>query len=502
MSGSAMENLIPPAAQRRTGAARESWLFTTDPKRLARLHLVWIGFATWIVVFLGFGLQLLPLASRSVGLELGEQRQVFSMHGLVGVFLFAIPAIPTILGNLLLPRALGVTQMAWPKLNLLAFHLFLFGVGSFLVALLFAPASGGWSLAPPFSLGAEASPTWSVIAVVSVLSSIGCSSLAFLGTIVLSRKTAGSWSELSSFSWALALSSVLQLVLAPVLAVLFVMLLAERAGTVDLFAGNVVAGDLLFERWFWSWGQPAVVAVLLPACGFVADLVRELCGRAASASRALLTSYFALIVLGGLAPGVAFVGLDPDAASSVVPSAFALAAILPLVAILADVWAVLRARTPALSTPLCYVLSWITMVGVSCAGLAFLAVLPIGLHVRHTAFLVAEMHYLALGVLGMALLAGVYHAWDRRPGAEVDEKWARIGCVCLFFGMHLAFIPLFVLGYLGRPRRTFGMEWSDGSGWQWTAVAGGAFLLVGFGVVAWNLASSFARRGAAEGAVP
>lgn len=470
-------------------AAPEPWLFTLDHRKLALLHAIVAGLALVAGLFLAFGLALTPVSGSAVDAE--AYRRLYTMHGLALVFLVALPALPGILGNWMLPELVGRDEMAWPRLNLLAFHLLLASAVLFLVAFLAAPANAGWSFAVPFAVASDASLAWCLGAILCAVGSFACAGANVLATVIASRRDGRTWGELSFGAWAFTASALVQVLAAPILVVALVLLFAQRGGAAD--AIGTAAADVSFDAWFWSWGHPAFCAMLLSAFAVVAEVLDAHAIRASgarrAASRAEVVALLAIVVLAFAAAGVHWIGRGADAAGSASASALGLVTGVPW-AVLATTWIVrLAGGGVRVTAALGYALLFLVML---CAGGmtgVFLAILPTAAYLENSAFATGQFHYLVAGAFLSALFAGVYFLWPRWFGARVHEGWALFACFLAFVGLHMAFVPELVLGYLGQPRRA-GELLVKGDGLALCSAVGSALVIVAIVVAGWNLLAS------------
>lgn len=481
-----------PAAATRADASGESWLLTHDHRRLALMYAIAIGLSVVVGSFLSVGLSLQPLAAHVAGTNALDDRRLYSMHGLVMVFLVALPAIPTVLGNWLLPDLVGVERMAWPRLNLLAFHLLLTGCALFLVAFLAAPIDVGWSFDVPFSVTSNASLSWGLLGILAIGVSYACTGANVLATLVTSRKGARGWHELPTFAWTLGLASFVLVLAVTALAGVVVILLAQRAGATDLLGSSNPAGDVRFSGWFWSFAHPAFTAALVCAIGAVSEIIAAHTSTSNVARRSTVFCLLAITIFSCASFGVHALGREASPESAAVSSALALVSGVPFTVIVIRWWTTLWRGPFRATTASCYALCFIVFLVVGGLGGMFLAVLPTGLYLQNTTFVTAQFHYLIGGGLLTALLAGVHHEWPRWFGVRVREGVGMAACALLFVGVNLAFFPYFVLGYQSVPRRGGDIAGSA-SHWGWISAAGTALVVAALALAGWNLIATLLR---------
>ncbi len=474
---------IPANAARREPGS-ELWLFTQNHRRLAWMYAIVIGLTLIVGTVLAIGLGLQPIAGRGAGADAESYRRLYSMHGLVMVFLVALPAIPGILGNWLLPERLGVSEMAWPRLNLLAFHLLLIGCLFFLVAFFATPLDSGWNFAIPFALKSQTSIAWGMLGIVFVASSFATSGANVVATVIASRSAQKTWVSLPFFAWALAAAGLVQALVTPLLLATLAMLFAQRSGASDVFA--TAGADVQFDRWFWCWAHPALTAMLLGAVAVIGDVFSEQEGERKPASLASVLSVIAIALLAFAGFGAHLLGRGHAAAVDTAFSALVLAAGVPF-AVLVVEWATTFSMGSArVTTALGYAIAAVVaLVAGGMAG-AFLVAGPTGTQLENTSFVPAQLHFLVVGGTLGALLAGLHQVWPRWFGVPVREGWGLFACFLFHVGVYLAFVPLCVQGYLGQPRRSIEVV-TGNQQLSWLGAAGAALIVAALALCAWNL---------------
>ncbi|MBK7878313.1 MAG: cbb3-type cytochrome c oxidase subunit I [Planctomycetes bacterium] len=467
-------------------------LFTLDSNRLARMYALVMGLALVAGIFLAFGLALQPVSGAPADPE--AYRRMYTMHGLALVFLVALPAIPGVLGNVMLPRLVGEEGMAWPRLNLLAFHLFATGALLFLVAFLAAPADTGWSLEVPFAISSTSGIAWSLAAMLSLACSFVCSGANVIATVVQSRRAgdgraARSWSELPFSAWAFSAAAFVQALAAPILVVALVLLFAQRSGAADAIGASTPGADLRFDTWFWTWGHPAFGAMLLAALAVVSEVFASSAGRKNTATVGSVSALAAIVVLSFAGAGVHVLGRGASAGDDAGASALGLLTGVPF-AYLVTTWLFqLAGGALRVTTGLAYGLVFLVMLCAGGMAGVFLVLPPTAAYLQNTCFATAQFHYLAVGAALVALLAGVYHVWPSWARATVREGGGMLACFLLFIGVHIAFVPTLLLGYLGQPRRTGALVAGADDLALWSAV-GSALVIVAVVLAGWNLLAS------------
>jgi cytochrome c oxidase subunit 1 len=436
------------------GYSAWSWLFTVDHKRIAILYMV----SVTIYFFVGgaaavlFRLELMTPDGDLVTSE--NYNKLFTLHGIVMIFFFLIPAIPAVLGNFLIPMMIGARDLAFPKLNLLSWYLFMIG-GVFAVwALATGGIDTGWTFYTPYS------STYSNSNVILVLIGafiVGFSSiltgLNFIVTIHTMRAPGLTWFRLPLFVWAHYATSHVILLGTPVVAVTLMLVALERGLKIGIFDPKLGGDPVLFQHLFWFYSHPAVYIMVLPGMGVVSELVACFSRKRIFGYRFIAMASMAIAVIGFLVWGHHMFVSGQSVYAGMVFSFLSMLVAIPSAIKVFNWTATLHKGRIWLATPMLYALGFIglfTMGGLT--GL-FLATLAVDVHVHDTYFVVAHFHYIMVGGTVMAYLGGVHFWWPKMTGRMYPEWWGRFSAVLVFFGFNLTFFPQFVLGYLGMPRR-------------------------------------------------
>ncbi len=434
--------------------AVRSWLLTTDHKRIAVLYMLSITG----MFFIGGGaatVMRIELMNPS-GLLLDSEtyNKLFTLHGIVMVFFFLIPSIPTVLGNFLVPLMIGARDLAFPRLNLLSWYIYLLGALFTLWALIDGGVDTGWTFYAPFSTSAS---TTHVVAAALGIFIVGFSSiltgLNFIVSIHRLRAPGLTWFRLPLFLWSLYATSVIMVLATPVLSISLLLVAAERILRIGFFDPALGGDPLLFQHLFWFYSHPAVYIMILPGMGVVSELI-------AAFSRKMLFGYHyvalasvAIAVLGFLVWGHHMFVAGMSAHAALMFSVLSYLVAVPSAIKVFNWTATLYKGAITFHTPLLYALGFIglfTMGGLT--GL-FLASLAIDTHVHDTYFVIAHFHYIMVGGMVMAYMGGLHYWWPKMTGRLYNERWAAIAAVTIFLGFNLTFFPQYVLGYLGMPRR-------------------------------------------------
>ena len=251
-----------------------SWLLTTDHKRIALLYLLSITFFFFIGGFFALLIRLELLTPAGDLVQADTYNKLFTMHGQVMVFFFLIPAVPAVLGNFLIPIMIGAKDLAFPRINLLSWYIFIIGGCFMLYTILTGGADTGWTFYTPLSTSFL--DTHVVAAAVAIFiagfSSI-LTGLNFIVTVHRMRAPGMTWSRLPLFVWANYATSIIQVLGTPVLAITLALVALERLFHFGIFDPQKGGDPLLFQHLFWFYSHPAVYIMILPGMGVVSEIV-------------------------------------------------------------------------------------------------------------------------------------------------------------------------------------------------------------------------------------
>ncbi len=460
----------------------KSWLLTTDHKRIAILYLVSV---TVMFILGGVAATLIRLELLTPQGDLMDRdtyNKTFTMHGIIMVFYFLIPSIPTILGNFLLPMMIGARDLAFPRLNLASWYVFIIAAAFTLWVLLSGGVDTGWTFYTPYST--SSSHTHVIMTGLSVLI-VGFSSIFtainFLVTIHKMRCPGMTWTRLPLFIWSLYATSIIMILGTPVLTITVLLLAIERVLQVGIFDPALGGDPLLFQHLFWFYSHPAVYIMILPGMGVVSELVTCFARKRVFGYAFVASASIAIAVLGFLVWGHhMFVTFQSDYAKLIFSVLSFLVAIPSAVKVF-NWTATLYKGSISWDTPMLYALGFIGLFTLGGLTGLVLACLATDIHVSDSYFVVAHFHYIMVGGMVMAYMGGLHYWWPKISGRMYPEWWARAGAVLIFFGFNLTFFPQFILGYLGMPRRyhAYPPEWQV---LNVMSTAGASVLAVGYAI--------------------
>ncbi len=432
----------------------KSWLLTTDHKRIAVLYMISITAMFLIGGFAATMIRIELLTPAGDFMSSDTYNKMFSIHGIVMVFFFLVPSIPATLGNFLVPMMVGAKDLAFPKINLASWYLYMLGAGIMMYVILTGGVDTGWTFYVPFS--STYSNTHVILAVIAIFVA-GFSSiftgLNFIVTIHRMRAPGMTWSRLPLFLWSHYATSVIMVLGTPVVAIALTLVALERAFHLGIFDPRLGGDPLLFQHLFWFYSHPAVYIMILPSMGVVSEVVSTFSRKRVFGYTFVAMASIAIAVLGFLVWAHHMFVAGISAYAAMVFSVLSYFVAVPSAIKVFNWTSTMYKGSISLATPMLYALGFIglfTMGGMT--GL-FVASLGIDVHVHDTYFIIAHFHYIMVGGAVMGYLAGIHFWWPKISGRMYPEGWGKIAAAVIFIGFNLTFFPQFVLGYLGMPRR-------------------------------------------------
>ncbi len=431
-----------------------SWLLTTDHKRVGLLYLISLTGAFFVGGFFAVMLRLELLTPAGDLLQAETYNKFFTMHGVIMVFFFLVPSIPAVLGNFILPLMIGARDVAFPRLNLASWYLYVLGASFTTYAVVSGGVDTGWTFYTPYS---TMSSTTQVMPTAIGIFIVGFSSiltgLNFIVTIHRMRAPGLTWFRLPLFVWSLYATSLIQILATPVLAITIMLLAAERLLHVGIFDAALGGDPVLFQHLFWFYSHPAVYIMILPGMGVISEVVPCFARKRIFGYRYIAFSSIAIAVFGFLVWGHHLFVAGQSVYAAMVFSLLSYLVAIPSAVKVFNWTATLHKGTIEFRTPLLYALGFIGLFTIGGLTGLFLASLGMDVHVTDTYFVVAHFHYIMVGGMVMGYMGGVHYWWPKISGRMYPEGWGRLAALIIFIGFNLTFFPQFILGYLGMPRR-------------------------------------------------
>lgn len=467
----------------------KSWLFTIDHKRIGIMYLASLVLFFFVGGMLALALRLELWEPARTFMDADTYNRIFTLHGAVMVFLFIIPSIPAALGNFFLPIMLGAKDVAFPKLNLLSFWIYSFGALFTLYSIAHGGVDTGWTFYTPYST----STGTAVISMTLGVFIMGFSSILtgvnFIVTVHKMRAPGQTWGKLPLFVWSLYATAIIQVLATPVLAITVLLLVMERTLGVGIFDPALGGDPVLYQHFFWFYSHPAVYIMIVPAFGIISELISTFSRKTIFGYWAIAISSLAIAFIGFLVWGHHMFVSGQSALSTVVFSFLTFFVGIPTGIKILNWVATMYRGSIVLKTPMLYAMAFLFLFTIGGLTGIMLGALSVNVHLHDTYYVVAHFHYVMMGGTVFAFLGGLHYWWPKITGKMYDEFWAKIACGILFFGFNMTFLPQFVMGSQGMPRRYYSYIEQFQTLHQYSTI-GSWILGVGFIVVAIYLVRS------------
>jgi cytochrome c oxidase subunit 1 len=432
----------------------KSWLLTKDHKRIALLYLGSITFFFFIGGLYAMMIRLELLTPQGDLFHSTTYNKVFTQHGILMVFFFLIPSIPATLGNFLVPMMIGAKDLAFPRINLLSWYIYMAGGLITIYALLAGGVDTGWTFYTPFST--TFSNSYVVAAGLGIFingfSSI-LTGLNFIVTVHTMRAPGMTWFRLPLFIWAHYATSLVMILGTPVIAITILLLAFERVSRVGIFDPALGGDPILFQHLFWFYSHPAVYIMILPSMGVISELIANFSRKNIFGYKFVAFSSLAIAVFGFLVWGHHMFVTSQSVYAGMIFSFLSFAVAIPSAVKVFNWTATLYKSSISYDTPMLYALGFIGLFTIGGMTGLFLAALAVDVHLTDTYFVVAHFHYIMVGGALMGYLGGLHYWWPKISGRMYPEGWGRFSALVIFVGFNLTFLPQFVAGYMGMPRR-------------------------------------------------
>lgn len=432
-----------------------SWLTTRDHKRIGVLFLISIT-----IFFLFAGLLALLIRAElwtpaKTFVEANTYNKLFTYHGTIMIFLFLVPSVPTVLGNFFLPIQLGAKDVAFPKLNLASWYLLMTGAFITIYVLFAGGIDTGWTFYTPYSSTTGGAVTAMTFGVFIIGFSSIFTGVNFITTIHKMRAPGLSWDKLPLFCWALYATSILQILATPVLAITLALVGMERILGIGIFDPALGGDPVLYQHFFWFYSHPAVYIMIVPGFGIVSEVVSTFTRKHIFGYWAIAISSLAIAFISFLVWGHHMFVSGQASLATMVFSFLTFLVGIPTGIKMFNWTATLYKGSIDLKSPLLYILGFFFLFTVGGLTGIVLGSIALDVHLHDTYYVVAHFHFVMVGGMVMAFLGGLHYWWPKMFGVMYNETLAKIACLLIFVGFNLTFLPQFVMGSQGMPRRYF-----------------------------------------------
>src|SRR5215467_6776673 len=432
----------------------KSWLLTKDHKRIGLLYLATITLFFFLGGAFATLIRLELLTPQGDLVSSDTYNKLFTMHAIMMIFFFMIPSIPAVLGNFFLPIQIGARDLAFPRINLISWYLLVLGGAFALFAMIAGGVDTGWTFYTPYST--TYSNGW-VIATALGIFVAGFSSiltgLNFIVTVHRMRAPGMTWFRMPLFVWANYATALIQVLGTPVLAVTIVLLFVERVFHLGIFDPARGGDPVLFQHLFWFYSHPAVYIMILPAMGVASELFTCFARRRVFGYTFMVYSLLGIAVIGFMVWGHHMFVAGQSPLASLVFSFLSFIVAVPSAIKVFNWTATLYRGQITFEAPMLYAMGFLALFTLGGLTGLHLASVPLDIHLHDTYFVIAHFHFIMVGGTVSAFLGGIHFWWPKITGRMYPESWARFAAITMFLGFLTTFLPQYVMGYGGMPRR-------------------------------------------------
>jgi cytochrome c oxidase subunit 1 len=479
-----------------------SWLLSTDHKRIGLMYLYAVIVFFFIAAFLGVLMRIELIAPGRTIMEPQTYNGLFTIHGIIMIFVIVIPGLATVFGNFFLPILIGAKDVAFPKLNLFSWYLYilgaLLGVASQFMGS--GPPDTGWTFYVPYSVESSTSVIWALTAAFILGFSSILTGLNFIVTIHRMRAPGMKWMRMPLFPWALYATAWIQVLATPIVGITLLMVIAERVLNIGFFDPALGGDPVLFQHLFWIYSHPAVYIMILPAMGVVTEIFPTFSQKPIFGYGAIVLSSLAIAFVGYFVWGhhMFTSGMSYNARWFFSFLTFIVA--IPSAIKVFNWISTMYGGSIDLKPPLLYAISFIFLFMIGGFTGLVLGSLATNVQAHDTAFVVAHFHYIIFGGMGFAFFAAIHYWFPKMYGRMYNNKVANIAWGFNFVGFNLLYFPQFIIGLQGMPRRSYDYLPQFHTG-HFLSTIGAFILFAGLILMVYNLLVA-RRRGAIAPANP
>jgi len=432
-----------------------SWLTTVDHKKLGVMYLWSILFMFFLGGVFALLVRLELFAPGQTIMDAESYNKAFTLHGAIMVFLFIIPSIPAALGNFVLPIMLGAKDVAFPRLNLLSFWIYATGALIAVTAMVTGGVDTGWTFYTPYSTTTDGSVALMTFAAFVLGFSSILTGVNFIATVHKLRAPGMGWFKMPLFIWGIYSTAIIQVLATPVLAITLLLLIMERAFGVGVFDPKLGGDPVLFQHFFWFYSHPAVYIMILPGMAIISEIVPAMSQKTFFGYKATAFSSVAIAIVSFVVWGHHMFTSGQSQLAGAIFSFLTFLVGIPSAIKVFNWITTMYKGSISLAAPMLYALMFLILFGIGGLTGIFLGAMSVDIHLHDTYFVVAHFHYVMMGSTVIAFLAGLHYWWPKMFGRMYNEPAARIAAILVFVGFNATFLPQFLLGSRGMPRRYY-----------------------------------------------
>ena len=433
------------------------WILSTDHKRIGILYMISILSFFMVGVTFGFLMRLELIAPGRTIMGPQTYNSFFTLHGVIMIFLFVVPGIPAIFGNFFLPILIGAKDVSFPRLNLLSWYLYVIGGTLAILSIIMpgGPADTGWTFYIPYSVRTGTNVMFALFAAFVLGFSSILTGVNFVTTVHRLRAPGMSWFKMPLSVWSFYATAWVQVLATPIIGITLLLVAIERVFGVGLFDPALGGDPVLYQHLFWIYSHPAVYIMILPAMGIVSEIIPVFAHRTIFGYKFIAMSSIAIALFGSLVWAHHMFTAGMSDTGQFIFSLLTMVVAIPSAIKVFNWTATLYKGSIELSTPMLFVLAFIFQFSIGGLTGIMQGVLSIDIMVHDTSFIVAHFHYVMFGGTGFGLFAALHYWFPKMFGKMYNEKVSKTAFWTLFVGFNTLYFPMFIMGWLGMPRRYY-----------------------------------------------